>query len=83
MGSLFTNLFMRLSQSAEDGAMGLLSGMCLTEAESGQFYGPGSGTTPFKGKAIPFALESFYDNPETRDLLWSKSEEATGGTFSI
>lgn len=83
MGSFFTNLFMRLAQSAEDGAMGLLSGMCLTEAKSGQFYGPGSGNTAFRGEAKPFALESFYDNAETRDLLWSKSEEAIGGTFSI
>jgi NAD(P)-dependent dehydrogenase (short-subunit alcohol dehydrogenase family) len=83
MGSAFTGLFMRFSQSPEDGAMGIVSCMCLPDATSGQFYGPGSGTAAFRGKAEPFALESFYDNAETRDLLWSKSEEAIGGTFDI
>ena len=83
MGGLFTGFFMRLSQTPEDGAMGILSCMCLPNATSGQFYGPGSGSTAMKGKAEPFALESFYDNAETRDLLWSKSEEAVGGTFDI
>ena len=83
MGSFFTNMFMRFSQPAEDGAMGILSCMCLPGATSGQFWGPGSGAAAFRGKAEPFALESFYDNPETRDLLWSKSEEATGGSFNL
>ncbi len=83
MVGFFTNMFMRFAQSPEDGAMGLLSCMCLPDAQSGQFYGPGSGSNAFKGKAEPFALESFYDNIETRDLLWSKSEEAIGGEFSI
>ncbi|MFT7647870.1 MAG: NAD(P)-dependent dehydrogenase (short-subunit alcohol dehydrogenase family) [Candidatus Poriferisodalaceae bacterium] len=83
MGSRFTGMFMRFSQTPEDGAMGLLSCMCLTEAESGQFYGPGSGAFAIKGKAEPFALESFYDNAETRDLLWRKSEEAIGSKFTV
>lgn len=83
MGSLFTNLMMRFSQSPEDGAMGLISCMALPDAKSGQFYGPGSGTSAFRGKAEPFDLEPFYDNAETRDLLWSKSEEATGRSFEI
>ena len=83
MGNSFTRLFMRFSQSPEDGAMGILSCLCLPNVTSGQFYGPGSGSNAMKGKAEPFALESFYDNAETRDLLWSKSEEATGGTFDI
>lgn len=83
MGSLFTNMFMRFSQTPEDGAMGILSCVCLPEAQSGQFYGPGSGATAMRGEAKPFALESFYDNDATRDLLWSKSEEATGGSFDL
>jgi NAD(P)-dependent dehydrogenase (short-subunit alcohol dehydrogenase family) len=83
MGGVFTGFFMRLSQTPEDGAMGILACMCLPNATSGQFYGPGSGTIAFKGKAEPFALESFYDNPETRDLLWRKSEEAIGSDFDI
>ncbi|MGI9606925.1 MAG: SDR family NAD(P)-dependent oxidoreductase [Acidimicrobiales bacterium] len=83
MGAAFTGFFMRFSQTPEDGAMGILSCMCLPNAASGQFYGPGSGRIAMKGKAEPFALESFYDNADTRELLWSKSEEATGGTFAI
>lgn len=83
MVGFFTNMFMRFSQSPEDGAMGLLSCMCLPDAKSGEFYGPGSGSNAFRGKAEPFALEPFYDNAPTRDLLWRKSEEAIGGTFSI
>ncbi len=83
MGGFFTDIMMRFSQSPEDGAMGILSCMCLPDAQSGQFYGPGSGATALRGKAEPFALESFYDNPETRDLLWHKSEEAVGGEFVI
>jgi len=83
MGGRFTKLFQRFSQTAEDGAMGILSGMCLADAASGQFYGPGSGITAIKGKAEPFPLESFYDNPETRELIWRKSEEAIGKTFDL
>ncbi|MGI9610156.1 MAG: SDR family NAD(P)-dependent oxidoreductase [Acidimicrobiia bacterium] len=83
MGDVFTKIFMRFSQTAEDGAMGILSCMCLPGATSGQFYGPGSGMTAMKGKAEPFDLEPFYDNPETRELLWTKSEEAIGKTFDL
>jgi len=83
MGSLFTNAMMRFSQSAEDGSMGILSCMCLPDATSGQFYGPGTGSAAIKGEAKPFALESFYDNAATRDLLWTKSEAAIGGPFPI
>lgn len=83
MGGGFTNMFMRLGQTPEDGALGILSGMCLPDAQSGQFYGPGKGLMAPKGKAEPFPLEDFYDNPETRELLWSKSEEAVGVTFDL
>ncbi len=83
MGNLVTGMMMRFSQSPEDGTMGLLSCVCLPDAESGQFYGPGSGAMAVRGPAKPFALESFYDNPEARDLLWRKSEEAIGKEFTI
>jgi NAD(P)-dependent dehydrogenase (short-subunit alcohol dehydrogenase family) len=83
MGAMLTSLLMRMSQSTEDGAMGLISGMCLADAVSGQFYGPGSGATAMSGQAKPFALEDYYDNAATRDLLWQKSEEAVGGAFAI
>jgi len=72
-----------MSQSAEDGCMGLLSCMCRADAKSGQFYGPGSGMMAARGPAVPFELESFYDNEKTRTLLWERSTEAVGGEFSI
>ncbi len=81
MGKLLTGLFMRMSQSPEDGSMGILSAMCLPEATSGQFYGPGEGAMAGKGKAVAFGLEPYYDNPETRALLWSKSADAVGGSY--
>jgi NAD(P)-dependent dehydrogenase (short-subunit alcohol dehydrogenase family) len=83
MGSFLTGALMKFSQSPEEGAMGILSCMCLPEAQSGQFYGPGSGSSAFKGEAKPFALEDFYNNPATRDLLWQKSEEAIGQSFTL
>ncbi|MFT4628862.1 MAG: NAD(P)-dependent dehydrogenase (short-subunit alcohol dehydrogenase family) [Myxococcota bacterium] len=83
MGRMLTGLMMRFSQSIEDGALGILSCMVLPEAESGQFWGPGSEQTSIKGEAAPFPLEPFYDNAETRDLLWSKSEAAIGREFVL
>jgi NAD(P)-dependent dehydrogenase (short-subunit alcohol dehydrogenase family) len=81
MGKAITGLFMRMSQSPEDGTMGILSAMCLPDAKSGQFYGPGAGAMAGKGKAVAFALESYYDNAETRDLIWRKSNEAVGASY--
>lgn len=83
MGRLFTSWFMKMSQSMEDGAMGLISCMFLPEAQSGEFYGPGKGSMAMKGKAIMFPLESFYDNEGTRNLIWEKSCEAIGENFDI
>ena len=79
MGQRFTSLMMKMAaQSPEDGAMGLLACMCHPEAKSGQFWGPGMGLMASKGKAEPADLEPFYDNPETRELIWAKSSEAVG-----
>ena len=75
--------FMKMSQSMEDGAMGLISCMFLPEAQSGEFYGPGKGSMAMKGKAIMFPLEAFYDNEGTRNLIWEKSCEAIGESFDI
>ncbi|MFT5585510.1 MAG: NAD(P)-dependent dehydrogenase (short-subunit alcohol dehydrogenase family) [Cognaticolwellia sp.] len=83
MGNLLTGMMMRFSQSIEDGAMGITSCICLQDASSGQFYGPGSGATAMSGKAEPFALESYYDNAETRELLWDKSCQAIGRSFEL
>ncbi|MCB1145312.1 MAG: SDR family NAD(P)-dependent oxidoreductase [Leptospiraceae bacterium] len=83
MGGFFTDLFMGFGQSPEDGTMGLLSCMCKSDAQSGEFYGPGKGVMAMKGKAIAFGLEPFYDNEETRSMLWQKSCEAIGEDFNI
>ena len=61
--------------------MGIISAMCLEDAQSGQFYGPGVGMMAGKGKATAFDLEPFYDNPETHHLIWEMSSEAVGTTF--
>lgn len=81
MGETFNKWFMKMSQSPEDGAMGIISCMCRADARSGQFFGPGK--TGTKGKALPFPLESFYDDERTRELLWRKSEEAIGKPFDV
>ena len=72
-----------VSQSAEDGTLGILSCAVLEEAESGWFYGPGSGVLATKGQAKPFPMEKLYDNQKTRELVWSKSCEAIGKDFNI
>ena len=83
MSKWSTGLMMKFGQSPEDGAIGIIKGMADPQSKSGDFIGPGSGKTAMKGPVINFALEDFYNNPETRDLLWSKSNEAIGETFDI
>ena len=79
-----TSVFARVvSQSEEDGALGILSCALLPEARCGQFYGPGRTIMATRGPAEPFALEAQYDNDKTRALLWDKSCEAIGGDFTI
>ncbi len=36
-----------------------------------------------KGEAKPYGLEEFYNNPETRDLLWETSCKAIGQDFAL
>ena len=83
MASFFTSWFMRTGQSEEDGAMGILSCMCKEDVQSGEFHGPGKSVLAMRGLKKPFALESFYDNEETRELLWKKSCEAVGKEYNI
>ena len=83
MGSFFTGILMGMGQSMEDGAMGIISCMCLDNVVSGTFYGPGNGPLAMKGKAEPFQLEKFYDNEKVKDLIWKKSCEAIGKEFQI
>ncbi len=80
-GSSFLAKF--ISQSPEDGTLGILSCAVLPEAKSGEFWGPGSGMMASKGEAKPFGMEKQYDNATTKDMIWSKSCEAIGKDFTI
>jgi len=83
MSSWSTGLMMKAGQSMEDGAIGIIKCMADPNAKSGDFIGPGAGRWSMKGAVVNFALEDFYNNPETRELLWSKSCEAIGESFDI
>ncbi len=77
----FMNMMMRVMrpfmiQSAEDGAMGLLTGMMASDAKSGVLYGPKNNGT--KGEAVAIAAESYETDRANIDLLWRTSEAATG-----
>lgn len=71
-----------LAQSASDGALGILSAMVFPKVQSGTFWGPGLGLFALRGAARVFPLERFYDNPETRKLLWEASCETTGAVWA-
>jgi NAD(P)-dependent dehydrogenase (short-subunit alcohol dehydrogenase family) len=83
MGAWMTSQFMKSGQSMEDGALGIIKCITDSNAKSGEFYGPGSGKMDMKGQVIKFDLEKFYNNKETKDLLWGKSCEAIGEDFKI
>ena len=72
-----------ISQSEEDGTLGILCGAVLPEAQSGEFWGPGMGMAASKGNAKAYPLEKQYNNPDTIELLWSKSCAAIGADFEI
>ena len=63
-------------QTAEDGTMGLLTGMMATDAKSGVMYGPNNNGT--RGKAVPQTRESYETDRASIDMLWRTSEAATG-----
>lgn len=65
-----------MMQTAEDGTMGLLTGMMVPDAESGVLYGPKNSGT--KGKAVPNPPKPFENDRESIDMLWRTSELATG-----
>ncbi|MCH4890208.1 SDR family NAD(P)-dependent oxidoreductase [Acidaminobacter sp. JC074] len=69
------------SQSAEDGAMGLITGMMATDAKSGVLYGPKNSGN--KGEAVPNPPEPFENDHKNIKMLWRTSEKATGVKFKI
>jgi NAD(P)-dependent dehydrogenase (short-subunit alcohol dehydrogenase family) len=83
MGQLFTSLFMRGGQTQWDGALGIITAMAAPNINSGSFIGPGAGKWALKGAPIRFELEPFYNNNETMNMMWEKSCEAIGESFTI
>ena len=82
LAGLYGWLAQFFSQSAEDGALGLLKCATSPHAESGDFYGPGLGVTALRGPAERMKLEHKYNNPATRQLLWEMSCQAIGEEFT-
>ena len=77
MGHRFSSYLMRwVSQSAADGALGILRASCDPSACSKQFYGP-------KGAYGPAVLEPEEKMADAAACaaLWDKSLAATGATF--
>ena len=66
MGSWMTSQFMKNGQTMEDGAIGILKCIADSNANSGDFYGPGKGRMDMKGPVVKFNLEEFYDNRRLR-----------------
>ena len=81
MGSFFTKYLMKFGQSERDGTLGLLRCIADPRINSGSIVGPG--LKGARGKAKSFPLESSYDNPEVKSILWTKSCEAIGENFDI
>ena len=79
---LFTVMLRTVFQSAEDGTMGLLTGMMVPDAQSGVLYGPlrmGS----MNGPAVPNPPKPYENDSEAMKMLWETSEATTGVTFDI
>ena len=74
------------SQSAENGTCGMLTCMCLPDAQSGEFYGPGAGQLAVSGAATKITLakldKSSKDEP-SRQMLWDASVKAVGVDFAF
>jgi len=68
---------MRMSQSAEDGAMPLLSACFDPSAENGDFWEP-SKRGGLCGPAVKVKWDKLTSNEEFQKMLWTKSEEACG-----
>lgn len=74
---------MSQSQSAEDGTLGILKCTLSTEVKSGEFYGCTDGFGWMRGIPKLLKPEPICTAQDSKDLLWSKSEEAIGDKFII
>lgn len=83
MGRLSTEFLMKLGQSQEDGAIGIIKAITDQTLTSGTFVGPGSGQFAMKGPVVSFPIETSYYNADTQTLLWDYSSKAINDTFEI
>ena len=72
----------RFFQSAEDGTMGLLTGMMAADAQSGVLYGPLANGS-ISGPAVPNPPAKYENDPDNMKLLWETSEATTGVKFDV
>ena len=78
----FSGLVMGLAQSAEDGAMPLLSAMFGAKTKNGDFYEP-RGFAGISGKVRKVEFDKNSASLEQQQMLWEMSEAACGEKFSI
>ena len=83
MSAWFTSLMMKMAQSKEDGALGLLTAISGEDVCSGEFIGPGAGRMAIKGPVKRFPLDPICNKKEVKELLWTKSCEAIGEDFDL
>eukprot|EP00049_Salpingoeca_infusionum_P017864 m.354698 g.354698 ORF g.354698 m.354698 type:complete len:346 (+) comp17083_c0_seq1:238-1275(+) len=82
MGHFTTSMLMRMSQSAEDGTMGLLRAAFDPNAKSADFYGP-PGKYGFKGQADNIPPEPLCTDQNSKSMLWEVSCTACDVDFTI
>ena len=80
--NIFSGLVMGLAQSAEDGAMPLLSAMFGAKTKNGDFYEP-RGFAGISGKVRKVEFDKNSASLEQQQMLWEMSEAACGEKFSI
>ena len=80
-GAVPPGFVMRMSQSAEDGTMPLLTAMFGVNTKNGDFYEP-NGVGGLSGKVAKVKFDKNSINKAQQQMLWEKSEEACG-KFSI
>jgi len=66
-----------VSQSANDGALGIIRCTCAADVKSGEFYGPKN--EAYKGPADLLPPDDYSEEQKT--LLWERSSEACGVKF--
>ena len=79
---LFFRFLIPFMQSPADGSMGILTGMLVPDAKSGVLYGP-RGWFGIRGNAVPNKSKACETDPESMEMLWRMSEEATGVSFKL